>query len=172
MASTAMQTAAGKVAGAMTGEPTRNEIRKQRRRAGDAAGQFARDGFTEFNRLQAAVKTFGALSTAKKEIGKDAEYVAEADGALATVARAGQTGGQLVGVMLTITLAAAIGFVGTKVISEIDGSIDTTDGTNYDNASDSIGGGFADAMGLTDIVFLVLMFSVILGALLAFRGQR
>jgi hypothetical protein len=163
---------AGNVVGKMTPEPTRNQIRKQRRRAGDAAQGFATDGFSEFNRLQAMVQTYGALTTAKKELEKDKEYVEEADGTLRTLARAGQTGGQLVGVMLTITLAAAIGFVGTKVISEIDGSIDTTEGTNYDNASDSIGGGFADAMGLTDIVFLVLMFSVILAALLAFRGQR
>ena len=135
-------------------------------------GSLMAGGFSEFQRLYTKTQFEGAAWTAKDELKKDAEYVTDADSTLGTIMRAGQSGGQLVGVMLTITLAAAIGFVGTKVTSEIDSSIDTKQGTAYDNASNSIGNGFADAMGLTDIVFLVLMFGVILGALLAFRGQR
>lgn len=188
------------------------------------------------------------------------------------VIRVGQSSTQLVGVMLTIVIAAAVGFVGTKVTSEIDQSSDfdtadaqtvtnesytanfsdthvrpvnaendpaleddddvfgdfednevvyrtsdgeaqLTEGTDYDwfahngtvklynttatqgsdsdpngtyavtynytdqpteygNTSESISGGFTDAMGLTDIIFLILMFGVIMGVLLAFRGRR
>lgn len=43
--------------------------------------------------------------------------------------------------------------------------------TNFGDAKNNLSGGYASAMGLSDIAFLVLMFSVILGALLAFRGQ-
>jgi len=121
----------------------------------------------------------GAVETTKQEIQRERDFIADANTRLGTVLRAGQTSGQLVAVMLTITVAAAIGFVGTKVISELDSSItdknlsdtDAANQTVYENASESVGSGFADAMGLTDIVFLVLMFGVILGALLAFRGR-
>jgi len=86
--------------------------------------------------------------------------------------QAGQTAGdQLVNVMLVITVAAAIGFVGTKVISEIDSSISVTQGSDFDHAIDNISGGYADAMGLSDIVFIVLMFGVILVVLSQCRGQ-
>ena len=88
---------------------------------------------------------------------------------LGKVLRTGQTGDRLIGVMLVIVIAAAIGFVGVDVTSEIDDSIDVTAGSNFDDAKSNISGGFTDAMGLTDIVFIVLMFSVILSALLAFR---
>lgn len=41
--------------------------------------------------------------------------------------------------------------------------------TDFGDAKNNLSSGYADAMSLTDIVFLVLMFSVILGALLVFR---
>lgn len=157
-------------------EPTRNELRRRRRQA----GRLARGGALEFATLLQKTQSQGVVETAGEELEREQKYVADADGALQTLARAGQTGGQLVGVMLTITLAAAIGFVGVKVNSEVEDSITDKDlsSTNaenqtiYENTSESISGGFTDAMGLTDIVFLVLMFSVVLGALLAFRSAR
>lgn len=128
-------------------------------------------GMTEAAEIAADTTVQGPTATARQEVQKEREFISGANTRLGKLMRAGQTSGQLVAVMLTITVAAAIGFVGTKVISEMDSSIDTTDGTVYDNASTSISQGFADAMGLTDIVFLVLMFGVILGALLAFRSR-
>lgn len=87
------------------------------------------------------------------------------------VLRTGQTGDRLVSVMLVIVIAAAIGLIGTDVTEEIDSSISVTAGSNFDDAANNISSGYASAMGLTDIVFIVLMFSVILGALLAFRAR-
>jgi len=170
-----MPSTATKVAGAVTGTASTTRPANERRRARrlhEDARQFVGDGQFEAKRLLASVFAYGAGTTLRRELAREREYIADADTAAGTVLRAGQSGSQLVGVMLTITLAAAIGFVGTKVTSEIDSSIDTTDGTAYDNASNSISQGFADAMGLTDIVFLVLMFGVILTALLAFRSRR
>lgn len=134
--------------------------------------EAVKGGNKEAARLVAQTLTLGARESARRELETEKEYVAGADSKVGTVLRASQSGSQLVGVMLTIVIAAAVGFVGTKVTSEIDASIETTAGSKYDNASNSIGEGFADAMGLTDIVFLVLMFTVIIGALLAFRGAR
>jgi len=134
----------------------------------------------ELLRIANAVEDDGVLETAREEISTERDYVAGADSPASTMLRAGQSGGQLVAVMITIVIAAAIGFVGTSVIATLQGSvterdiseIDPQNRTIYENTSDSIGGGFTDAMALTDVVFLVLMASVVLGALLAFRGAR
>jgi len=126
----------------------------------------------EWKRLRANVDAQGVRETAREELQTEKEYFADRDDGMgAAMLRAGQTGGRLVSVMITIVIAAAVGFVGTTVISSIDESIDAPDDSEYANASDSIGEGFADAMGLTDVVFLVLMASVVLGALLAFRAR-
>jgi len=94
------------------------------------------------------------------------------------VLRVGQVSGQLINVILIIVIAAAVGMVGVKVMSEFqdnitDKDLSTTDDANqteYENATEAVSGGFTDAMSLTDIVFLVLMFGVILIALLQFGG--
>lgn len=144
-----------------------------------AAG-LVRDGGREAVSIAASTTARGAGRTALREAERERQYVRDADSTLSRVIRAGQSGTNIVGVMLVIVVAAAIGFVGTKVGSELEDSITDKDLSNtdagnqtiYENTTESIGGGFADAMGLTDIVFLILIFSVILGALLAFRGNR
>lgn len=141
-------------------------------KATDAVSDFLADGAKEAGRLQMDTEEKGAVQTAKDELEAEKAHVNGAESTLGKLMRAGQSGTNLVGVMLTITLAAAVGFVGTVVISELDSSINIEAGTEYQNASDSIAGGFADAMGLSDIVFLVLMFGVVLAALLGFRGRR
>lgn len=86
------------------------------------------------------------------------------------VVRSGQMGGvNLVGVMFAIILASAVGMVGVKVISAIDQSMSFKANSTYANASNHIAGGFAQAMSLTNIVFLVLMFVVVIGALFLAR---
>lgn len=86
--------------------------------------------------------------------------------------RGQSTGDQLVGVMLVIVIAAAIGFIGTDVNADINDSISVAGNSAFSDAQDNLSTGYADAMGLTDVVFIVLLFSVILAALLAFRGGR
>lgn len=146
----------------------------------DGFRSAATAGATEALGLWGRSRTFGARETAAHELARERDYVKGADGLGETVLRASQSGSQLVGVMLTITIAAAVGFVGTRIGSELEDSLTDKDlskttaenQTIYENSTESIGSGFADAMGLTDIVFLVLMFTVIIGALLAFRGSR
>ncbi|GAA0305724.1 hypothetical protein [Halarchaeum salinum] len=127
----------------------------------------------EGKRIAASAGALGMRSTVRHEARARGVDVAADDGVTATLVAAGQVGGvNLIGVMFAIIMAAAIGMVGTTVISSIDQSIDTPEGSKYQNASDSIASGFANAMGLTDIVFLVLMFVVVIGALfLARRAQ-
>lgn len=137
-------------------------------------------GGMELLRIAQSVEDDGVLDTARQELATEREYVASADSTASTMLRAGQSGGQLVAVMITIVIAAAVGFVGTTVIASLEDSvtdenvseIDPENRTIYENTTHEIGGGFADAMSLTDVVFLVLMASVVLGALLAFRGAR
>ncbi|MFW5956750.1 MAG: hypothetical protein ACOCQY_05040 [Halorhabdus sp.] len=137
-------------------------------------------GGMELLRIAQSVEDDGVLDTARQELATEREYVSGADSTASTMLRAGQSGGQLVAVMITIVIAAAVGFVGTTVIASLEDSvtdenvseIDPENRTIYENTTHEIGGGFADAMSLTDVVFLVLMASVVLGALLAFRGAR
>jgi len=116
---------------------------------------------------------------------REAWAEAQRDGGMRTAGRThekyarGQLGGgRLVRVMLVIVIAAAVGYIGVKLNSELQNSIngdltsiDAGNQTRYENASESIAEGFADAMGLTDIVFIVLMFGVILGVLMVFRAR-
>jgi len=131
-----------------------------------------REGNREALRIYNDVKILGPRKTARREIEEEREYVQNAETTGQTVLRAGQAGGNLVNVMLILVIAAAVAMIGTKVLSELDDSIDVSAGTNYANAKDNISAGFTDAMQLTDIVFLVLMFGVILAALLGFRSVR
>ncbi|MUV59781.1 hypothetical protein [Halobacterium sp. CBA1126] len=150
-----------------TGMPTTNERTRHGAlsRVSEAAG--------EAKRIAASAGALGVRSTVRHEARQRGVAVTSEDGVTDTLVAASQVGGvNLIGVMFAIIMAAAIGMVGTTVISSIDQSIDQPEGSKYQNASDSIASGFANAMGLTDIVFLVLMFVVVIGALfLARRAQ-
>ncbi len=156
-------------------EATTTEIGAQESEDGlvEKASQKMAEGQLEASRIFADVQADGVRETARNEFETEKQFFADRNSGIGSaMLRAGQTGGRLVSVMITIVIAAAVGFVGTTVISSIDGSIDAPEGSQYANTSDSIASGFADAMALTDVVFLVLMASVVLGALLAFRGAR
>lgn len=78
-------------------------------------------------------------------------------------------GDQIINVFLVIVVATSIGFIGTDVTEEINDSTQISNNDTLKNANENISAGYADAMGITDIVFIVLMFGVILGVLLTFR---
>lgn len=86
--------------------------------------------------------------------------------------RAGQLGDNLVNVMLVIVIAGVIGYVGIKVTSETEDSIEVGDNTAFDNASSSLTGGLETSFGLVEVVFIVLMLAIIVGALVVLRGRR
>jgi len=93
---------------------------------------------------------------------------------------AGQRGNDIVNVMLVIVIAATVGYVGIKATSETRGStfdtnpttIDAGNRTAFENASTSLTGGFAGAMDLTEVVFIVLMLGIIITVLVGLRGRR
>lgn len=79
---------------------------------------------------------------------------------------------RLVPAILVIGIASIVGFIVVDVISEVDDSISVTTGSDFDNATNSISSGFTSAMDLIEVVFIVIMASVILavlGGVVAFR---
>jgi hypothetical protein len=109
---------------------------------------------------------------------RGAEYVRqeatpdyEPDGAVQTLKYAGQMGGDLVGVVLSITIAAVIGYVGLSVLSSTENSTDFEQDSNFDNASNELSGGIESAFSLMDVVFIALMLGIIVSALLFLRQR-
>jgi len=84
------------------------------------------------------------------------------------VKRAGQQGG-LVGTVLGITIAAVVAYVGITVMSKTESTAEYNDGSAFDNASGSVTSGVEGAMGLLEVVFIVLLLSLIVGALVGLR---
>jgi hypothetical protein len=93
-------------------------------------------------------------------------YSPEADAGM--VKRAGQQGG-LVGTVLGITIAAVVAYVGISVMSKTEETTDYSDGSAFDNASDSVTSGVESGMSLLEVVFIVLLLSLIVGALVGLR---
>jgi len=105
-------------------------------------------------------------------IGKERDVFTHDEYSDSLLRAAGQRGSDVVNVMLVIVIASVVGYVGIKATSETEDSIDVADGTQFDNSSDSITSGFAGAMDLTEVVFIVLMLGVIITVLVGLRGQR
>lgn len=72
---------------------------------------------------------------------------------------------RLVPAILVIVVAAVVAFIGVDVISEVDDSIEVTTGSDFDNSTNSVSSGFTSAMDLIEVVFIVIMASVILAVL-------
>jgi hypothetical protein len=103
------------------------------------------------------------------------KYAAEDDAG--HLRRAGQQGG-LVGTVLGITIAAVVAYVGIQVLSRtqdasgIDQSVaenDPANATEFENASLSVTTGVESGMSLLEVVFIVLLLSLIVGALVGLR---
>jgi len=84
------------------------------------------------------------------------------------MARAGQSA-DLVGVMLTVTVAAVIGYIGLQVMSTTEQSSEFQQGSEFDNASQSLTAGVESAFSLAEVVFIVLLLGVIITVLVTLR---
>lgn len=126
-------------------------------------GQF------ELMRNWAGIQQQGFADWSRSEV---AAAHAQTDYSDNMLVRAGQLGDNLVNVMLVIVIAGVIGYVGIKVTSETEDSIDVTANSAFDNASNSLTQGLETSFGLVEVVFIVLMLAIIVGALVVLRGRR
>lgn len=92
------------------------------------------------------------------------------------IARLGQNV-DVVGVLLTIVVAAVVGYVGLIVGSEtedatdFDTSQDAGNQTEFENASESLTGGIETSFSLVEVVFITLMLALIIGTLVGLRRR-
>jgi hypothetical protein len=100
-----------------------------------------------------------------KETAKDmADYDPDATG----LARAGQSV-DIVGTVLALIVVGVISYVGLMVMSETQSSTELESGSEFNNASGDLTSGVATAFGLMEVVFIVLLLSVIIGVLVGLR---
>ncbi|PSQ93560.1 MAG: hypothetical protein BRD52_00985 [Bacteroidetes bacterium SW_4_67_19] len=112
----------------------------------------------------AAMRSQGPRAGARQAL--DSSVRETGDGGL--LVRAGQSV-DLVGVMLTITVAAVVGYVGLSVMSTTEDTADFTSGSAFDNASTSLTSGIESAFSLAEVVFIVLLLGVIITILVTLR---
>lgn len=87
--------------------------------------------------------------------------------------RAGQAlGDNLVNVVLVIVIASVIGYVGISVMSTTNETVDVEANSAFDNASTSLTTGTETAFSLVEVVYIVLLLGIIVGALVFLRGGR
>jgi hypothetical protein len=124
-----------------------------------------REGLAEMVRQGASLKARGLRGHVSHEL-TAWRSIDRSDNA---VVRAGQMGRDVVGAVLTITLAAVIGYVGLVIMSDTEDAAEFTNNSNFDNASGDLTGGIETSFGLLEVVFLVIMLVVIIGALVQVR---
>jgi hypothetical protein len=106
-----------------------------------------------------------AVEEAKREVDYDEEQ--------ATTARtlvAGQDR-DLIGTMLTVIIAAVIGFAGLVVMSRTESTTSFESNSAFDNSSQSLSGGVETFFSMVEVVFIAIVLSLIIGALLFLRRR-
>jgi hypothetical protein len=139
----------------------------------EALGEVAHDGVTA--KVAASFAASGQFGAAKDHIMSYARSQYAADEDAGTIRRAGQQGG-LVGTVLGITIAAVVAYVGLQVANKtrdaggISGEgVDAGNQTAFQNSSESLTSGLESGMSLLEVVFIVLLLSLIVGALVGLR---
>jgi len=119
-------------------------------------------------RAAAGLRTRGPRQQWRREVDRG---VRDGDGLMA---RAGQSA-DIVGVMITITIAAVIGYIGLQVASTtensagFDTSKDPANRTAFENSSQNLTAGLESAFSLAEVVFIVLLLGVIIAVLVTLR---
>jgi hypothetical protein len=129
-------------------------------------GEVAHDGATA--KVAASLAAAGEFGAAKDHILGYARSNYSPDEDAGIIKSAGQQGG-LVGTVLGITIAAVVAYVGITVMSKTEETGDYTEGSSFDNASESVTQGVESGMSLLEVVFIVLLLSLIVGALVGLR---
>jgi len=133
---------------------------------------LARDGMQEMARQVVGVRERGLRGQLRHEW-QDLQPESRPNG---WTARAGQSM-DIVGIFLTITVAAVVGYVGLTVMSKTEnaGSVDTSptreNQSEFANASEDLTSGVGTSMGLSEVVFIVLILGAIIGVLVGLRRR-
>lgn len=78
----------------------------------------------------------------------------------------------LISTMLLVVVSAVIGYVGLVVMSETEGTTDFTSNSGFDNSSDSLTAGIESFFSLVEVVYIAVVLSLVIGALLFLRNAR
>jgi hypothetical protein len=76
----------------------------------------------------------------------------------------------LVATMISITVAAVVGYVGLSVMSTTEKTADFDENSSFQNASDSLTGSVESAYSLVEVVFIAIILGLVVGALVTLRG--
>jgi hypothetical protein len=87
------------------------------------------------------------------------------------IARAGQNV-DLVGLAIALVVVGVVMYVGLNVMSTTEQSTELDNNSEFNNASQDLTGGIADAYSLSGILFLVLILTGVVGLLLGLRARR
>ena len=78
----------------------------------------------------------------------------------------------LVGLAIALVVVGVVMYVGLNVMSTTEQSTQLDNNSEFNNASQDLTGGIADAYSLSGILFLVLILTGVVGLLLGLRGRR
>lgn len=104
----------------------------------------------------------GVKKIAETEVERDSDTL---------VGKAGQDI-NLVGVMLTVGIAAVVGYAVIFASSETEDAIEVTANSGFDNASTSLTSGLESAFSLVEVAFIALILVVVIGAFLLLQARR
>jgi hypothetical protein len=123
--------------------------------------------------IQAQLDATGVRQDGTDYVVDEAKYAVDYDEEQATTARslvAGQDR-DLIGTMLTVIIAAVIGFAGLVVMSRTESTTSFESNSAFDNSSQSLSGGVETFFSMVEVVFIAIVLSLIIGALLFLRRR-
>jgi hypothetical protein len=74
------------------------------------------------------------------------------------------------GTVLSVVTVATIAIIGILIYSQVSSSLPNPSNNKLDNASGNVTDGFADAMNLLPVVFVVLVAALVIAVVQRFRG--
>lgn len=75
-----------------------------------------------------------------------------------------------VGTVITVVTIGIVAIIGILIYAQVDSSLGTPANSDLANASESVTGGFGDAMSLVPVVLIVLVASLVIAVVQRFGG--
>jgi hypothetical protein len=150
------------------GMDTRGESRGLLARAAGRVKRTAMDRLIQAQLDATGVREDGpgyVVAEAKREVG----YESDRETTVRSLA-AGQDR-DLVGVMLTVIVAAVIGYAGLVVMSRTENTAEFDSNSEFQNSSNSLSGGIETFFSMVEVVFIAIVLGLIIGALLFLRRR-
>lgn len=123
--------------------------------------------------IQSQLDATGVKEDGMGYVVEEAKREVDYDDELDTTARSMVAGQDrdLVGVMLTVIVAAVIGYAGLVVMSRTENTAEFDSNSEFQNSSNSLSGGIETFFSMVEVVFIAIVLGLIIGALLFLRRR-